>query len=96
MTFGGILILVLAAVIILALLFVFFHVFIALLPVALITAIIIWLIYRFTAKKNNANILNKENDYNTDWFSDFDSNANQSEPRKKARNVKVKDIDDKK
>ena len=95
MSFSGILILVLAAVIILALLFVFFHVFIALLPVALIAVVIIWLIYRFTGKKNNANILDKENDYNRDWFSGF-NNSNQSEPRKKARNVQVKDVDDKK
>lgn len=96
MSFSGILILVLVAVIILALLFVFFHVFIALLPVALIAVVIIWLIYRFTGKKNNANILDKENDYNTDWFSGFNNNSNQNEPRKKARNVQVKDIDDKK
>lgn len=95
MSFSGILILVLAAVIILALLFVFFHVFIALLPVALIAVVIIWLIYRFTGKENNANILDKENDYNKDWFSGF-NNSNKSEPRKKARNVQVKDIDDKK
>lgn len=91
MSLGGIIALVLAAVIILALLFIFFHVFIALLPVALIAILVIWLIYHFSRHKN-------ENQWpsNDSGFQDFtfDMNRNQRWPHKKARNVTTKDVDD--
>lgn len=86
-TFTSILILVLVAAIILAVLFVFFHIFIALIPVALVLAGVIWLINRFSKNKNNDNMPNSE--------TAFKRQNNETSGHKKARNVTVKDINDK-
>lgn len=89
MTFSSLLLLVLIAVIVLSLLFVFFHVFIILLPVALVAFMVIWLIYHFSGRKNNHSLSSN------DWFnqSSFYRDINER-PRKKARNVKTKDVND--
>ncbi|MBD5431416.1 hypothetical protein [Lactobacillus agrestimuris] len=91
MTFASILILVLIAAILLSLLFVFFHIFIYLIPVALIAALIIWLIGKFSKNKTKDNILSSRIN-----FEDFSNSGPKSNSRKRARNVKVKDVDDKK
>ncbi len=88
MSFVNIAILVLAAAFLLALLFVFFHIFVALLPIMIIAAIIIWLIYWFTGRKNKNNIPSSGNE-----FEQFRYNSG-SRPHKKARNVTTKDVDD--
>ena len=86
MSLVGIIILVLVAVVILSILFSLFHVFVALLPVAVIAIVIIWLIVKFSAKKSG----NKpSNAGNPNPFK----NTNSNNGRKKARNVKVKDVD---
>lgn len=51
MTFMQIIVLVLVAVLILTILFALFHIFIALLPVGIVAALIIWVMYLFTKKK---------------------------------------------
>ena len=84
MTFTSILILVLVAAVILAVMFASFHIFIALIPVVLILAILIWIINRFSNKKNNDNMPSDESAFR---YS--------SKGHKKARNVSVKDIKDK-
>ncbi|RVU70280.1 MULTISPECIES: hypothetical protein [Lactobacillus] len=91
MTFAGIVSLVLVAAIVLALLFVFFHIFIALIPVAAVAILLIWLYYRFFAKKDK-NLSSTKTQTEYDWFRSY---SNQTPPRKKAKNVTTKDIDDK-
>ena len=90
MSFLGIVTLVLLALIILSLLFVFVKAFILLLPVALIAIAIIWLI-GFTERKNKNNMPSSGNYY--DWFKNVNSTQSQSRPRKQAKNVTTKDID---
>ncbi|MBW8013269.1 hypothetical protein E0712_01765 [Lactobacillus helveticus] len=89
MSFLGIVTLVLIALIILSLLFVFFKAFILLLPVALIAIAVIWLIGWFTGRKNN--MPSSGNYY--DWFKNVNSTQSQTRARKKAKNVTTKDID---
>lgn len=88
MSLGEIIGLVLMAVVILALLFIFFHVFIALLPVAVIAVLVIWLIYWFTNRKNKSEMPSNGSDFT------FNINGEQRRPHKKARNVTTKDVDD--
>lgn len=91
MSFLGIVTLVLIALIILSLLFVFFKAFILLLPVALIAIAVIWLIGWFTGRKNKNNMPSNGNYY--DWFKNVNSTQSQTRARKKAKNVTTKDID---
>lgn len=91
MSFLGIVTLVLIALIILSLLFVFFKAIILLLPVAIIAIAIIWLISWFTKKKNGNNIPSSGNYY--DWFKNTNPNQSNKRTRKQARNVTTKDID---
>ncbi|QJD73272.1 hypothetical protein [Lactobacillus acetotolerans] len=90
MSFMGIVGFVLLAVVILSVLFALFHIFFALLPVAIVAILIIWLIYRFTGKGGNDNTPTSGGYY--DWFSN-ENDPNTRPPRKKARNVKTKDVD---
>ena len=89
MSFTAIIALVLVALVLLSLLFIFFKVFFALLPVALIAIVIIWLFYKFTGRKND-NMPSSGNYY--DYFRS-NSRPDNSRPRKRARNVKTKDVD---
>lgn len=91
MSFLGIVTLVLIALIILSLLFVFFKAFALLLPVALIAIAVIWLIGWFTRKKNKNNMPNGGTYY--DWFQNSNSVESHTRPRKQAKNVTTKDID---
>lgn len=81
--------LVLTALIILSLLFVFFKAFILLLPVAVIAIAIIWLVYWIAGKKNKNNMPASGSSFT---WSDF-GNSTTTGTRKKARNVTTKDID---
>lgn len=83
MTFISILFLVLIAAILLAILFTFFHILIGLIPIAFVVAIVIWLINRFS--KNN-----KSEQLTNDQYFYYRKESN---GRKRARNVKTKDID---
>lgn len=80
MSLTGIIVLVLVAVIILSILFALFHIFVALLPVALIAIGIIWLLVKLSAKKGGNMPASNNSNYNHSG-------------RKKARNVTTKDID---
>lgn len=91
MSFLGIVTLVLIALIILSLLFVFFKAFILLLPVALIAIAVIWLIGWFTGRQNKNNMPSSGNYY--DWFKNVNSTQSQTRALKKAKNVTTKDID---
>lgn len=86
--FLGIVVLVLTAMIILSLLFVFFKAFLLLLPVALIAIGIIWLVY-WLNKRKNKNTMTSAADFT--WFKQEDSSPGSS--RKPARDVTTKDID---
>lgn len=88
MSFLGIVTLILVAVIILSLLFVFFKAFLLLLPVALIAVAIIWLVYWIAGKRNKADMPSSSTYF--DWFK---TSSTQTEGRKHARNVTTKDID---
>lgn len=90
MTFMQIIVLVLVAVLILTILFALFHIFIALLPVGIVAAVIIWVMYLFTKKKNKDNMPSSGNF--SDPFKQEDE-SERSSKRKKARNVKTKDVD---
>lgn len=90
MSFTGILILVLVAAILLVILFTFFHILIPLIPIAIIVAVVIWLINRFSGKSKD-NVPSSNND-----FSWFDNQNETHSGRKKARNVTTKDVDDNK
>lgn len=83
MGFVTILILVLAALVILSILFSVFKFFIGLLPAALIVALIIWLIAKFSGNSTDSGIHNPVQP------------TNNNQKRKKARNVSVKDVEDK-
>lgn len=86
MGFVTILILVLAALVILSILFSIFRFFIGLLPAALIVALIIWLIAKFSGNKKDPN--------NSEVHNPVQPTTN-NQKRKKARNVSVKDVEDK-
>lgn len=85
MGFVTILILVLAALVILSILFSIFKFFIGLLPVAIIVALIIWLLAKFSGNKRYRK---------TDSHNPVQPSTN-NQKRKKARNVSVKDVEDK-
>ncbi|WEV39136.1 hypothetical protein OZX58_02550 [Lactobacillus sp. ESL0680] len=88
MSFWGIVGLVLGAAIILILLFAFFHILFMLLPAIIVIALIIWLINHFTKNDDNEN---KPSGTSSNWTG-WRDNQNQTK-RKKARNVKTKDVD---
>lgn len=88
MGFVTILILVLAALVILSILFSIFKFFIGLLPVAIIVALIIWLLAKFSSNKKDTDT-KKTNRHNPVQRS------TNNQKRKKARNVSVKDVEDK-
>ena len=90
MSFLGIVTLVLIALIILSLLFVFFKAFILLLPVALIAIGIMWLVFWISGKRNKNRVPTSGTYY--DWFRAGEST--QKSTRERARNVTVKDIKD--
>lgn len=90
MSFLGIAVLVLVALIILSLLFVFFKAFILLLPVALIAIGILWLVFWISGKRNKNKVPTSGSYF--DWFKV--NETTQKSTRKQARNVTVKDIDD--
>lgn len=81
MTFLSIAALVLVALIILCLLFVFFQMFFALLPVALIAVLLLWLLYHFSRRKTEP--------VKPEVFN----GSQQTQTRKRARNVSTKDVD---
>lgn len=78
MSFTTIVLLVLAAVVALALLSVFFKALIALLPVGLVVILLLWLYYRFYWRKKYQ----------------LPSRADPERPRKRAQDVTVRDVDD--
>ena len=86
MGFVTILILVLVALVILSILFAVFKFFIGLLPLALIVALIIWLMVKFSGSKKDNKV--------SDTHNPVQHPAN-NQKRKKARNVSVKDVEDK-
>ena len=86
MGFVTILILVLAALVILSILFSIFKFFIGLLPVAITDALIMWLLAKFSG--------NKKDTEKTDSHNPVQPSTN-NQKRKKARNVSVKDVEDK-
>lgn len=81
MSFISIALLVLVALIILCFLFIFFKMFFALLPVALIAILFLWLFYYLTRGHD-------KNDSPDIYHSD-----NKSSGRKPARDVSTKDVD---
>ncbi|WEV71382.1 hypothetical protein OZY43_02985 [Lactobacillus sp. ESL0785] len=89
MSFWGIVGLVLLAVIALSMLFAFFHIFFMLLPAIIVIALVIWLINHFTKKDD---IPNTPSSGSSSWY-DWRSDNNTQTKRKKARNVKTKDVD---
>lgn len=88
MSFTTIVLLVLAAVVALALLSVFFKALIALPPVGLVVILLLWLYYRFYWRKKYQLPSRPE----TDWFKA--SQADPERPRKQAQDVTVRDVDD--
>ena len=88
MGFVTILILVLAALVILSILFSIFKFFIGLLPVAIIVALIIWLLAKFSSNKEDTDTKK------TNRHKPVQRSTN-NQKRKKARNVSVKDVEDK-
>lgn len=88
MGFVTILILVLAALVILSILFSIFKFFIGLLPVAIIVALIIWLLAKFSSNKKDTDTKK------TNRYKPVQQSTN-NQKRKKARNVSVKDVEDK-
>lgn len=92
MSLSGIFFLVLAGLVLLALLFVFFRIFLFLLPVALVALLILWGIGWLAAKKGHSFSLSA-------WWpffgdKDFAADGQSHLKRKRARHVKVKDIKD--
>lgn len=85
--FLGIVLLVLSAVIILSLLFMFFRTFLLLLPVALIAIAIIGLVYWLNKRKNKST-MTSATDFT--WFKQDATTSKSS--RKPARDVTTKDI----
>lgn len=86
MGFVTILILVFVALVILSILFSVFKFFIGLLPAALIVALIIWLIAKFSGSKKDTTTSDVHNPVKP---------TTNNQKRKKARNVSVKDVEDK-
>lgn len=87
MSFLGIVTLVLVALIILSLLFVFFKAFILLLPVALIAIGVMWLVLWISGKRNKNRVPASRTYFDC-------SEPEPKNTRKRARNVTIKDIDD--
>ena len=83
MSFTTIVLLVLAAVVALALLSVFFKALIALLPVGLVIILLLWLYYRFYWRKKYKLPSRPE-----------PGQADPERPRKRAQDVTVRDVDD--
>jgi fatty acid desaturase len=91
MSFTSICLLVLVALIILCLLFVFFNVFFALLPVALIAILLLWLIYHFSQKRHG-----HDEQATVFWQKPRNEpSSSSSRKRKPARDVTTKDVDKK-
>lgn len=90
MSISSILLLVVVAIVILAILFTFFHFLIALIPVAIIVGLVLWLISYIDRKKHGGQI-SSNNTFT--WFKQ--NQSNDEPPRKHARNVTTKDVDDK-
>ena len=88
MSFTTIVLLVLAAVVALALLSVFFKALIALLPVGLVVILLLWLYYRFYWRKKYKLPSRPE----PDRFKPGQADAER--PRKQAQDVIVRDVDD--
>lgn len=86
MSLSSVFFLVLGAVLILALLFVFFRILLFLLPVALIAFLILYLLVKYTNRGRD------KNDYSL--FHLKSAATAKSSGRKKARHVKVKDVKD--
>lgn len=94
MSFITIIMIVLAAIVILAILSVFFKALIALLPVGIVVALGLWLYYRFYYKKHHEDLPSSGTFSNfQDFFQGFDSQEPAS-GRKHARNVTTKDVKD--
>ncbi|MBP2057657.1 di/tricarboxylate transporter [Lactobacillus colini] len=85
MSLGTIFILVLVALVILSVLFAIFKFFIALLPAAIVVALIIWLIYKFKKPTGEGDNYPRKN------YNIFNNSGNPT-GRKRARNVTVKDV----
>lgn len=88
MSFTTIILLVLAAVVALALLSVFFKALIALLPVGLVVILLLWLYYRFYWRKKYKLPSRPE----PDRFKP--GQADPERPRNQAQDVTVRDVDD--
>ncbi|GHV98090.1 hypothetical protein lacNasYZ03_18860 [Lactobacillus nasalidis] len=89
MSFSTIVLLVLAAIVALALLSVFFKALIALLPVGLVVVLVLWLYYRFYWRKKH----DLPDRPDPDPFSRYQS-ADPQRPRKRAQDVTIRDVDD--
>ena len=90
MSFWGIIGLVLLAVVILSIIYAMFHVFILLLPAALVIIGIIWLINHFTKNDENKSVNSGSGPY--DW-NNWSQNNETRPKRKKVRDAKTKDVD---
>ncbi|MDF7683711.1 hypothetical protein PT287_09395 [Lactobacillus sp. ESL0679] len=88
MSFWGIVGLVLGAAIILIMLFAFFHILFMLLPAIIVIAVIIWLINHFTKNDDYEHTPSSSSGNWTNW-----QNSSVKPKRKKARDVKTKDVD---
>ena len=91
MSFWGIVGIVLVAVIILCVIFAFFHLLFILLPAVIVIAGILWLINHFTKKDD-------DRPHGTDFDNWNDWSGNSQQPngrpkRKKVRNAHTKDVD---
>ena len=90
MSFWGIIGLVLLAVVILSIIYSMFHVFILLLPAALVIIGIIWLINHFTKNDKNKSGNSGPGPYN---WGNRNQNNEARPKRKKVRDAKTKDVD---
>ncbi|QYN54436.1 hypothetical protein GYM70_03295 [Lactobacillus panisapium] len=91
MSFWGIVGIVLAAVIILCVIFAFFHLLFILLPAIIVIAGILWLINHFTKKDDD-----QPHGPDFDNWNDWSGNSQQPNgrpKRKKVRNAHTKDVD---
>lgn len=91
MSFWGIVGIVLVAVIILCMIFAFFHLLFILLPAIIVIAGILWLINHFT-KKDDAQPKNPDFNNWNDWSGNSQQPSGRPK-RKKVRNVHTKDVD---
>lgn len=89
MSITSIILLVIAAIVVLAILFTFFHFLIALIPVAIIVGFVLWLISYIDRKRHGEQISSGES---FTWFRP--DQPGEEPPRKRARNVTTKDVDD--